>query len=173
MFDLDNTLIETNRANNDSYREAILTVLGEKVEFKKKRFTRSDLSNFFPNISSSQINEIVKAKDVCYINHISETTLNIQLVKILKFLNDECCEVILLTNSHKSRAKCLCDYYQLSKFFKKQYYKENYGDGDKYQFLTQKGIQLSSVILFENEQEEILKAIQTGINENQIINVKF
>ena len=43
----------------------------------------------------------------------------------------------------------------------------------KYQFLLSLGIQAGTVVLFENEQAEIRKAIQYGLNENQIIKVKF
>ena len=49
VFDMDNTLIETDKANNLLYSEAIGAVLGVncKIE-KRKRFTRNELMSLFP-----------------------------------------------------------------------------------------------------------------------------
>ena len=59
IFDLDNTLVKTNRANNKSYEEAIKNVLGIKLQFKNKtsRFTRKNLTDISPQIATSQIRD--------------------------------------------------------------------------------------------------------------------
>lgn len=63
LFDLDNTLVKTNRANNESYRDAILAIVGKNVEISKKRFTRNDLAEILPNLTEHQVAEIVKEKE--------------------------------------------------------------------------------------------------------------
>ena len=67
VFDLDNTLVKTNRANNESYKDAILAVTGKKVTIKKSRFTRENLVSTLPDLSPNQIEKIINAKDInCY-----------------------------------------------------------------------------------------------------------
>lgn len=173
VFDLDNTLIKTNRANNNSYKEAIFAVTGRNVEIKKERFTRIDLSSVLPNISASQITEIVAEKEKCYAKHIYETTLNKQLVKILKLLKDSGNETIMLTESRKTRAQQVCEYYDLTQYFSQQYYLDDYGETSKYQYLKMLKKSLEPIVLFENERLEIQRAIKNGMSENQIIKVKF
>ncbi|MBR5984180.1 MAG: HAD hydrolase-like protein [Bacteroidales bacterium] len=173
IFDLDNTLVKTDLANNNSYRDAIHAVTGIDIQIKQVRFTRADLSYAIPNLSSDKISEIIKLKEDFYSKHIQETILNEQLVKILSFLKELGNETILLTESHKLRAKQVCEHYSLAQFFNKQYYKENFGTSDKYQYLKTQNIPFSSIVLFENEENEIQKAIQNGICEYQIIKVKF
>ena len=173
VFDLDNTLVKTNRANNQSYKDAIFAVTGKSIVITKNRFTRDDLTSTLPDLSTIQIEKIIKAKEECYSNHIAETQLNRQLVKVLGLLYDEGRDPILLTESRKTRTQQVCNYHRFSQFFCKVYCKEDYPNLTKYQFLLSLGIQAGTVVLFENEQAEIRKAIQYGLNENQIIKVKF
>lgn len=173
VFDLDNTLVKTNRANNESYKDAILAVTGKKVTIKKSRFTRENLVSTLPDLSPNQIEKIINAKETCYSNYIAETNLNRQLVKILELLYDERFKPILLTESRKTRTQQVCNYHKVTHFFSNIYCKEDYPNLNKYEFLRSLGIQVETVVLFENEQTEIRKAIQYGLNENQIIRVKF
>jgi len=173
VFDLDNTLVKTNRANNMAYKEAIRTIVGMDIPMKHRRFTRSNLLTVLPNLAEPEFNAIIKLKEELYTNHLQETTLNRQLLKILRLRNHVGDETILLTECSKTRAKQVCDYHSLTPFFDKSYYKDDMGSINKYQYL--KGIlsSLGSVILFENEQTEIKRAKQYGIPENQIITIKF
>lgn len=173
VFDLDNTLVKTNRANNESYKDAIQRVTGRKVIIRKSRITRNDLITILPDLSAAQIEKIIKAKEDSYANHIAETKLNRQLVKILELLNNEGYNPILLTESRKTRTQQVCNFHNVTHFFSNIICKEDYPDLTKYQFLRSLGIQAGAVVLFENEQTEIRKAIQYGLNENQIIIVKF
>lgn len=173
IFDLDNTLVKTNRANNLSYQEAIRLVLGEDVQMGCHRFTRKDLSTSFSNILPLQISQITTLKESLFVEYLKETELNVQLAKCLRILKENGNETILLTESRKKRAQQVCDYYALTKYFHKKYYSEDCCDGNKFQFLKTRGIPLCSVVLFENERHEIQRAIQNGIPENQIIKIKF
>lgn len=173
MFDLDNTLIKTNRANNESYKEAIQTVTGKTLKLESQRFTRVELSQIMPDLSDTQISEIVMEKERCYEKFISETILNKQLANLLVALNEEGCETVLLTESCKKRAEQLCNYYLLTKCFSSRYFKEDYPNSDKYSFLKQRLSTLQSIILFENDPLEISRAISNGIPEKSIIVVNF
>lgn len=173
IFDLDNTLVRTNLANNNSYRDAIYAVTSVNVQIRRARFTRADLPVLLPYLSDIQIDEIIKLKESFYYNHIQETELNGQLVKCLRLLKEAGNETLLLTESHKLRAQQICDYYALTQFFNNQYYREDFGTSSKYRYLETLDIPFESIVLFENEHSEIRKAIHCGISENQIIKVKF
>ena len=173
IFDLDNTLVKTNRANNKSYEEAIKVVTGIDFHHKKQRFTRGDLALAISDLTPIQILEIIKLKEDFYTKYIQETALNVQLVKCLKLLKNNGEETILLTESRKSRAQQVCNYYNLDQFFCQQYYLEDYNGTNKYHYLISKNYFLDSVILFENDRNEIWKARRFGILKNQIITIKF
>ena len=173
VFDLDNTLVKTNRANNRAYKEAIRAITGKDVPMGCDRFTRSDLALVLPSITVLQFDAIIKLKEEFYVNYLRETKLNKHLLKILKLLHEDGNETVLLTECSKKRAVQVCDYHSLSPFFNKQYYKENYKNGDKYQFLKEMFPSSGSLVLFENERQEVKKAQQYGLQENQIITIKF
>ena len=173
VFDLDNTLVKTNRANNNAYKEAIRTIIGKEISIGYDRFTRSILSKVLPDLTTIQFDTIIKLKEDFYVNYLRETTLNKQLLKILKLAKESGCETILLTDSRKTRAKQVCDFHYLTPFFSRRYYKEDYGNVNKYQFLKSILPSSESVILFENAKKEIERALQHGLNENQIITIKF
>ena len=63
VFDMDNTLIKTDKANNLAYSEAISSVLGVNYNIEnEKRFTRNELKELFPQLTQTQINEIIDYK---------------------------------------------------------------------------------------------------------------
>ncbi len=172
-FDLDNTLVKTDRANNNAYQEAIRSVSGREMPLGHSRFTREKLAKTLPDLDTTQLSEIVKLKERLYSSHLKETILNAQLFKILKLSSYSGFETILLTESHRSRAIQICKHHSLTQYFSKIYCRENYGGGNKYQYLRSITPSISEVILFENEKKEINKAIRHGINENQLITIKF
>lgn len=52
VFDMDNTLIKTDKANNLAYSEAISSVLGVNYNIEnEKRFTRNELKELFPQLN--------------------------------------------------------------------------------------------------------------------------
>ena len=87
VFDLDNTIVQTDCANNYSYMEAIREVLNSKLSLEpKKRFTRKDLFIEFPSLSNDNYQKIIEIKECIYPNYISETILNEELVNLLRIL---------------------------------------------------------------------------------------
>lgn len=173
VFDLDNTLIATDIANNLAYTEAINSVMKRKfvIDFVK-RFTRSELNKLIPHLSQEQYEHIVALKEQVFGSYICKTTLNENLVDILKQLFEYGAHTILLTNSHSERATQLCSYYKISHYFAQSFYYEDCR-GDKYSFLKSKGYNIESIILYENDDYSIQEAIGEGIHLENIIKVHF
>lgn len=118
VFDMDNTLIKTDKANNLAYSEAISSVMGVKYTIDSNdRFTRNQLKSIFPILTESQIGEIVARKERCFETYLKETELNKNLFRIVKRLHNEGRQTILLTNCHSCRAISLCNYYNITKYF--------------------------------------------------------
>ncbi len=173
VFDMDNTLIETDKANNLAYSEAIGAVLGVNCKIEKeKRFTRNELMSLFPQSKKTQIDEIIYYKEKCFQSYLKETRLNNNLYIILKLLHQEGHQTILLTNSHSGRAISLCKFYNLTKYFSQRYFYEDCLD-NKYELLKSLGYNLKNVVLFENEKASSSEAVTNGINLDKIIKVEF
>lgn len=173
VFDLDNTLIKTDKANNLAYADAIRLVLGQShVIVSDRRFTRNDLKNLFPSLLQTQLESIISHKERSFKSYIGETVLNINLFEILKQLYCKGYHTILLTNSHSWRAIQLCSYYNISQYFVQQFFHEDCLE-NKYSFLKSLGYDLQSVILYENDESLIQEAVNNGINLENIIKVEF
>jgi beta-phosphoglucomutase len=173
VFDMDNTLIKTDKANNLAYSEAMSLVLGVKYDIAHgERFTRDKLKTIFPNLTGTQLGEIIARKEQCFESHIKETELNQNLFIFLKHLHHEGCHTILLTYCHSGRAISLCNYYNLTKYFDNVFFYEDCLD-NKYTFLQSMGYDLQNVILYENEEGPSSEANANGINLEKIIKVEF
>ena len=173
VFDLDNTLVITNVANNESYKDAIRMVVNRNISISsRRRITRHNLITVVPDLSSVQVEKIIRMKELFFSRYMDSTMLNKYLTKMLKKLHECGNETILLTNSHMARALQVCSFYGLDQFFSSQYYFENY-QCNKYQFLKDKGYDMESIVLFENDSKSIRVAASNGIDINNIIKVKF
>lgn len=173
VFDMDNTLIKTDKANNLAYSEAISSVLGVNCNIENgKRFTRNELKELFPQLSQAQIDEIIDRKEKCFGSYLNETELNTNLFNLLKRLRQKGLHTILLTNSLSSRAISLCNFYNLTKYFVQRFFNEDCID-NKYNLLKSLGYDLQNVILYENEEASYLEAVTNGINLDNIVKVEF
>ncbi|MBR4645529.1 MAG: hypothetical protein IKO75_00240 [Bacteroidales bacterium] len=173
VFDLDNTLVKTNQANNNAYKEAVRTITGKDISMNMGRFTRSELRAYLPDLPMVDYDAIITLKEELYVKQLHKTKLNKQLCKILTLTRAGGNETILLTECSKTRAKQVCDYHSLTPFFSVMFFKEDYEDDNKYGFLKKILHPLSSVVLFENEDSEIKRAIRHGLHQSQIITIKF
>lgn len=170
IFDLDNTLIYSDIANNISYREAIRNVIGTELNICCPRITRSSITTQFPNLSTDEMSKVIQEKELHYAKHINKTMLNTALVNALKYMRDNDMTSILLTYSSKRRAEQLLKFHGISNLFSAKYYKEDYNGKSKYKYATSTlGLRSSDIILFENEQEGMNEALCDGINRKNII----
>ena len=173
VFDMDNTLIKTDKANNLAYSEAIRSVLSVNCNTENgKRFTRNELKDLFPQLTQTQIDEIIDRKEKSFESYLNETELNNNLFSILKCLHQEGHHTILLTNCHSGRAISLCNFYDLTKYFVRRFFYEDCL-GNKYTLLKSLGYDLQNVVLYENEEVSSSEAVTNGINLDKIVKVKF
>ena len=173
VFDMDNTLIKTDKANNLAYSEAIRSVLSVNCNIESgKRFTRNELKDLFPQLTQTQIDEIIDRKEKSFESYLNETELNNNLFSILKCLHQEGHHTILLTNCHSGRAISLCNFYDLTKYFVRRFFYEDCL-GNKYTLLKSLGYDLQNVVLYENEEVSSSEAVTNGINLDKIVKVKF
>jgi len=174
VFDLDGTLINTDEANFLSYQEAVKNV--KDIDLKSiyndnERFTREKLNLVIPNLTVQEFKEIVKFKTNIFQKNLKYTILNRSIFKIInKFSKIN--NIILATNSHKIKANLLLNHYNLFNLFDKKYYKEDYTNQDnKYQYIIDNlNIKLNDIIIFEDNHNEVCKAIDLGIPSENIIN---
>ena len=108
VFDMDNTLIKTDKANSLAYSEAISSVLGVNCNIENgKRFTRDELKELFSKLTQTQIDEIIDRKEKCFESYLSETELNNNLFSLLKRLHREGLHTILLTHIPQTHTSVL------------------------------------------------------------------
>lgn len=170
IFDLDNTLIYTDFANNIAYREAVKNIIGADLEICCSRITRDSIAMLFPNLSATEMSKVIQEKEHQYEKHINKTILNTALVDVLKYMKGKNMSSILLTYSSKHRAEQLLRFHGISNLFSAKYYKEDYEGKSKYKYATTTlGLNGSDIILFENEQEGMCEAVSDGIAQKNII----
>lgn len=173
VFDMDNTLIKTDKANSLAYSEAISSVLGVNCNIEDgKRFTRNKLKELFPQLAQNQIDKIIDCKEKCFESYLNETELNNNLFSILKRIYQEGHHTILLTNCHSGRAISLCNFYNLTKYFVRRFFYEDCFN-NKYTLLKSLGYNLQNVVLYENDEASSSEAVTNGINLDKIIKVEF
>lgn len=114
VFDLDNTLIYTDKLNNASYNYA-LRQIGLLPTHTNKRITREYIATTYPYLSRSQCEEIIVIKQEFFIKNIKDTKENKNLFNILKSKNKENC--ILWTSADNIRAKELVKHYKIDQCF--------------------------------------------------------
>jgi beta-phosphoglucomutase-like phosphatase (HAD superfamily) len=174
IFDLDGTLIHTDEANFLSYQEAIKNV--KNIDLKliyndNERFTREKLNFIIPNLTVQEFKKTVEIKTKVFRKYLKHTKLNTFILELInKFSKTN--KIILATNSHKMKANLLLNHYDIFDLFNKKYYKEDYAKADsKYQYIINDlSVNLNDIIIFEDNCNEIYKAINLGILPENIIN---
>jgi len=174
IFDLDGTLINTDKANFLSYQEAIKNVKNIDLNLiydDKERFTRDKLNTIIPHLTVQKFEKIIEMKTSLFQKYLEHTILNTPILEIInKFSKTN--QIILATNSHTIKADLLLNYYDLFNLFNKKYYKESYaGEDNKYQYIINDlNIKSNDIIIFEDNHNEICKASNLGIPSENIIN---
>lgn len=175
IFDLDGTLINTDEVNFFAYKEAIQKVKKLDLEMLYKnneRFTREKLCSIIKHLSNEEYNNIIDIKNNAYHKYLHKSEVNHYILKIItKFSQTN--KIVLATNSHKNRANIALQYHGLENTFNYKFYKENYkNDGNKFlHVLEYLNTDPSLAIIFENDSNEIKKAILSGVPDTNIINI--
>lgn len=173
LFDLDGTLIDTDKANFLAYKSAILKINNIEIEdIYKKRINRTLLKDILIDISDELISEIVLIKEEIYLEYLMHTKLIIENYKLLlKHSNRN--KIYLVTNCRKNRALQLLEYHNIINYFTDFIFRDENTDNkyiNKYEIaIRQLNLNKKDILIYENEIVEIEKAIEIGIKQNQII----
>ncbi len=175
LFDLDGTLVDTDFANFLSYKNAIQNVTKTKNEIQynpTERFNRSKLIALMPNLTDTEFGNIIKQKEENYKEYLSQTKVNTEIAEILiKYSKTN--TTVLVTNCREDRALTILNYHNLTDKFNFLLFKQiatNKTHINKYQkAISSLSLTAQTVIVFENEKEEIDDALLAGIPIDNII----
>lgn len=173
LFDLDGTLIDTDKANFLAYKSAILKINNIEIEdINKGRINRTLLKDILIDTSDELISEIVLIKEKIYSEYLSHTKLIIENYKLLlKHFNTN--KIYLVTNCRKNRALQLLEYHNIIGYFTDFIFRDEYTENNyinKYEIaIRQLDLDKKDILIYENEIVEIEKALEIGIEQNQII----
>jgi len=177
IFDLDGTLVDTDRANLLSYKDAIKQIIKIDINlshYSNQRFTRKTLKNILPRLSNMKYDEIIRLKNKLFDKYLNETKLNSTTFEILqKYLGIN--TIVLSTNSHKERATKVLKFHHIFDKFNYKFYKddiESIKDMTKFKYvIKQTKIMPTHMIIFENEKLEIDIALSLGIPPENIVKI--
>ncbi len=173
LFDLDGTLIDTDKANFLAYKSAIFKITNIKIEdIYKERINRTLIKKILIDTSDELIPEIVLVKEKIYSEYLSHTKLIVENYKLLlKHSNTN--KIYLVTNCRKNRALQLLDYYNIRNYFTDFIFRDENTESkyiNKFETaIRQLDLNKKDILIYENEIVEIEKAIKIGIKETQII----
>jgi beta-phosphoglucomutase-like phosphatase (HAD superfamily) len=178
VFDLDNTLVFTNEANNLSYIKAIETVLNiefPKFSNRKHRIDRSNITQILPEVTLKDYNEIINLKETLYCDFLFKTELNQPVINLLNKYS-QTNVTVLVTNCKKGRAHQILNHYDLLNKFDNIFY--NYrNENSKYEskvetVINKLNILAEDIILIENDINEIFLAKKNGVLNENVIHIR-
>lgn len=177
LFDMDGTLVDTDFANFLSYKKAIKLVIGLDKEIQynpNERFNRTTLITVLPNLTQTEYEKIIRQKDENYKEHLSETKLNKPVADIL-LQYSKTNKTVLVTNCREDRALMTLNYYNLTDKFSNLIFRQitdNESRMNKYKnAISSLNLSVQTVIVFENEKQEIEDAKLAGISINNILSL--
>jgi len=173
IFDLDGALVNTDEVNFFAYKEAIRQIRGLDLALfydNNERFTREKLYPIIGNLSDQEYESIIEIKNNVYHKYLSRSTVNDCVLKVIeKFSCTN--QVILATSSHKNRANTVLMYQNLVNLFDHKFYKEDYKNNNKFKYVLEYfNLDPSLVMIFENDSNEIKKAVLSGVPNKNIVN---
>lgn len=170
IVDLDGTLVESDHANFLAYQAAILHVTGETAFQVRpsERVTRQSLSQVLADSSGPLLEEIIARKEQIFPQYLEHTRLNRPLHQLL--LSNSNKPLILLSNACQKRADQVLQHHNLSRLFCEFHF---LGDSDNKFVTLLDRFKNKNLLIFENDDEQIEKALGAGARVQDIIRVQM
>jgi beta-phosphoglucomutase len=173
FFDLDGTLVDTNKANFLAYEKAVKEVTSIDIQ-SVKRFNRSSLKFYLPELTAYNYELIIKKKEDYFEEFLTETALNEPAYSILQKYH-ETHTTVLVTNCRQGRAMQILDYHKLTDMFSHLIFRkliENSTKVNKFETaITDLALNPAIIIAFEDEESEIADAKIAGIQNINLKNI--
>jgi beta-phosphoglucomutase-like phosphatase (HAD superfamily) len=175
FFDMDGTLVETDYANFLAYNKAINSVLNIRntIEFNPNhRFDKNSLKQQFQNLSDFQYKRIIQLKNKLTNDFLSKTFVNSKVVEAFISMS-ETKRTVLVTNASFDRAMQTMKFHGLDRYLDAMFCSgHRSSDANKYQHAIETlGASTKNIVLFENEDKEVLNALNSGVQKQKIFKV--
>ncbi|CAI3159115.1 Phosphorylated carbohydrates phosphatase [Acinetobacter calcoaceticus] len=176
FFDMDGTLVDTDYANFLAYQQAISSIIKYDVCLNYNsnfRLTRNSLKVAVPSLLETECQKIIQEKDKIYHRFLNRNRLYQEQVNtVVEYSKSN--KIILVTNSYRVRAMGILNYFNLTKYFDEIFCQESMIENNQFNkfenAILKLGVSPKKIIVFENEESEVLLAIKAGI---EIINPKM
>ena len=113
ILDIDNTLFFTNDLNNKAYIFA-LSSLGLKVLTPCKRITRTVVASWYPSLTNTEMNDIIRMKQTYVSENLHLISINVDLHQLLREVGPNM--VGLWTAADPIRIKKILDYNNITNY---------------------------------------------------------
>lgn len=175
FIDFDDTIVHTSYANFLAYKKSIKETLGINIKYINERFTNKLLYQIVQD--EKTVKDIKNLKDIYYQKYLKYTVLNIDLINIINKVRKN--RVVLVTEGDNKRVGITLKYHKINDIFENKYY-SNFNDifNSKYLIAYEDiksrnpNIDKSKILIFENSDLEILKAINYGFCKEKILKIQ-
>ncbi len=171
LFDMDGTLVDTDRCNTRAYKVAISEIVGEKYanELDVVRINRTTLREKLSWLSNDELSRIVELKEDLYIQFIEDVTIVPYSLSILKSFSTAN-TIVLTTNARQNRVLQTIGHLCLKDYFDDIITRDDCNKKNKFSTAIDKHhFNPDKVWVFENEKVQVEMAVEVGIKHKQII----
>lgn len=176
FFDMDGTLIDTDRVNYLAYRRALQEVTDgtQDIAFTYERFDGASLAKNFPNLTDVQRERIGDLKATYFSELVTETRVNDALAKLIAASHQEN-RLVLATGCREKRAAELLEHHGLLRLFSRKIFKEDLlaaGSMNKYEHAFRlTGACMRTSLIFEDEPGSVRMAESFGVPRRNIFKI--
>lgn len=159
IFDLDNTLVYTNEANNDAYNMALIQ-LGMKPIEGVERITREIVFEKYSNLTDLQRCRIVEKKQELF--PLEKTRTNKDLLWFVRQIGRDNCFV--WSGADPMRGRAILRYHEMETLFADvQFSKKENITQELFELSRCLGISLQDITIYEDIDEYIIELRNIGI----------
>ena len=155
IFDMDNTLIMTDRLNTLAYNYALARLDLPKIT-GIKRITKNDIFEKHPRLNPAQKRRLAEYKQRFFEENLNLTTPNRALFNMLNSADS-----VLWTRANKARARSLLRYYRIEKAFKNIVYSSKKDIPGDVNYLCKICDCAPEDLIFYEDEPEIIKELKS------------